>query len=114
MAFRDTYSPGSEFSPRSIRWTAACWRRMVDRPKFSNRDSQWRFGIRTRRAQSSLRGRSGGPPHVGVGWWIGRSSLIAIVNGVSGYVLAGLRVLSAVDPVDRRMLASDGGSAEVL
>jgi hypothetical protein len=36
------------------------------------------------------------------------------VNGVSGYGLAGLRVLSAVDPVDRRMLASDGGSAEVV
>jgi len=28
-------SPGSEFSPRSAGLGAACWRRMVDRPKWS-------------------------------------------------------------------------------
>jgi len=42
------------------------------------------------------------------------SSLIALVNVFSGYVLAGLRVLSAVKSEDCRMLASDGGSAEVV
>jgi hypothetical protein len=30
-----TVSPGSEFSPRSTSWGAACWRRMLDRPKWS-------------------------------------------------------------------------------
>lgn len=43
-------------------------------------------------------------------------SLIALVKGLflGCRVLAGLRVLSAVDLADRRMLALDGGSAEVV
>jgi hypothetical protein len=44
-----------------------------------------------------------------------KSSLIALVKQLaSNCVLAGFKVLSAVDGRDRRMMASDGGSAEVI
>ena len=45
-----------------------------------------------------------------------RSSLIAVVKAhfLRGHHLAGFRVLSAVCRSGRRMLASDGGSAEVV
>ena len=42
---RDRVSPGSEFSPRSVRWTAACWRRMVDRPKWSTQSRSFRNAL---------------------------------------------------------------------
>lgn len=44
FCFRSASSPGSGFSPQSIALgVAACWRRMVDRPKWSSRSSSVRL-----------------------------------------------------------------------
>jgi hypothetical protein len=67
--------------------------------KFSNRGRQGVISrySRSRRGQSSLRGRPYGPPHVGVGSWIGPSGH-AMIPRHGEICISGVGLISAMRP----------------